>query len=303
MRKLSPSAIGLIALGVILLILLVFLFTRSGDPGQDRLGDDQVGTNVAADDPESRCAAQGTYDRIKRELFRRAAAVRGGDQAAYNKLVAYAVLRVETPILRGHDQRVNSVSCSASLSLDLPPGVAVAGGRRTLNAEVGYTIQPAADRSGEVLTLTDADAIITPLATLARTGEDAAAAATGDNAVVSEPLDPAAEPLVVEPQPQPQPRPQPAPAPRSTNPSFDCDDARTRGEIAVCSDPGLAALDRTMAAQYRRAIAAASPSQRDALVRTRNRFLSYRDQCPTSGCMRDAYEGRMREIRDIMEGR
>jgi uncharacterized protein YecT (DUF1311 family) len=300
MRKLSPTTIGLVALGTILLVMLIFLFTRSGDADKDKLGDDQVGTNVAADDPETRCAAQGTYDRIKRELFKRAAAVRGGDQAAYDKLVAYAVLRAETPILRGYDQRVNSVSCSAYLSLDLPPGVAVAGGRRTLNAEVGYAIQPAADGNGTVVTVTDADAIITPLATLARVGEEVGTTTGADNGLVAEPVGPVVEPSADE---QPAPQPEPAPPPRSTNPSFDCDDARTRGELAVCNEPGLAALDRNMAAQYRRAIAAASPTQRAALVRTRDRFLGYRDRCQTNGCMRDAYVGRMQEIRDIMDGR
>ena len=306
MRRLPPNAIALIALGAILLIGLVFLFTRGGDPDQDRLGDDAVGANVAAADPETRCASQATYDRIKRELFKRAAAVRSSDQATYDKLVAYAVLRAETPIMRGYDQRVNSVSCSAYISLDLPPGVAVAGGRRTLNAEVGYTIQPAADGNGDVLTLTDADAIITPLATLSRSGPAEAPAddatdlgATGvpDGGIIAIP--PAAAPA--EPAEPPAPA-RPAPT-ASTNPSFDCDDARTRGEVAVCRNPGLASLDRTMAAQYRRAIAGATPNQRAALVQTRNRFLGYRDRCPNDGCMRDAYTGRMQEIRDIMEGR
>ena len=36
---------------------------------------------------------------------------------------------------------------------------------------------------------------------------------------------------------------------------------------------------------------------------TRDRFLAYRDRCPSRQCMADAYVGRMREIRDIMEGR
>ena len=302
MRKLSPTTIALIGLGLLLAIILLVVVTRGGDSSQDKLGDDQVAGNAAADDPEERCSAQSTYDRIKRELFKRAAAVRANDQAAYDKLVGYAVLRVETPILRGYDQRVNSVSCSAFLSLDLPPGVAVAGGRRTLSADVTYALQPAADGSGEVLSLTEADAIITPLATLARVGANPAQVPGDSNVVLpvdnSEGADATAAP---EPEPD---RPAPAPAPpATTSPSFDCDDASTRGEIAVCENSGLASLDRTMAAQYRRAVAGASPAQRAALRQTRDRFLGFRDRCPTVGCMRDAYTGRMREIRDIMEGR
>ena len=58
-----------------------------------------------------------------------------------------------------------------------------------------------------------------------------------------------------------------------------------------------------MATQYAQAIAEASPEQRELLRRTRDRFIGYRDRCPNRSCMGDAYVGRMREIRDIMEGR
>ena len=88
----------------------------------------------------------------------------------------------------------------------------------------------------------------------------------------------------------------------SARPSFDCVKGRTKGEIAVCSDAGLAALDRHMATQYSRALDAARPDQRDLLRQTRERFVGYRDQCPDRKCVAEAYVGRMREIRDIMEG-
>jgi uncharacterized protein YecT (DUF1311 family) len=290
-QKLSPHTIALIVLGALLLAALIFLFTRDGDSGQDILGDNQVGSNVTAEDPEERCADPANNDRIKRELFRRAAAVRARDQTAYDRLVGFAVLRSETPILRGYDQRVNSISCSAFVSLDLPPGVAVAGGKRTLSGDVGYAIQ------GASLTLTEAEAIVAPLATLARDGQppeaglDEPAVLTADgveeNAAVSEPANQEAGSETVYPG----------------RPSFDCDDAVTRGEVAVCNNASLSALDVTMATQYRRALAAASPAQRTALIQTRDRFLAYRDNCPTVGCIRDAYVGRMREIRDIAEGR
>jgi uncharacterized protein len=58
-----------------------------------------------------------------------------------------------------------------------------------------------------------------------------------------------------------------------------------------------------MAAQYGRAIANALPDQRDVLRETARRFYAYRDRCPNRQCIADAYVGRMREIRDITEGR
>jgi uncharacterized protein len=86
-------------------------------------------------------------------------------------------------------------------------------------------------------------------------------------------------------------------------PSFDCARTRSRGEMSVCQDSGLSALDLNMATQYGRASASASPEQRDLLRQTDDRFRAYRDRCPTRQCIADAYVGRMREIRDIVEGR
>ncbi|HEU5285557.1 MAG TPA: hypothetical protein VFU20_03470, partial [Sphingomicrobium sp.] len=251
------------------------------------------------------CGSQKTYDLIKRELFRRAAQVRGSDQAAFDRLATYSVVRMDAPMLRSHDEELGTVSCAGSLALDLPPGVAVVGGRRTLNANIGYAIQPAADGSGDVVTLSNADAIITPLATLARVAvpaEDPLAPAPAGSAPVVIP------PLTGEPAPMPAPVAPPSdtgpPPPQPTaSPSFNCRTARSRGEIAVCNDPGLAALDRQMAAQFSTALAQADSGQRALLQRTRSDFLRYRDNCPSNACIAETYRGRMREIRDIMAGR
>jgi uncharacterized protein len=71
----------------------------------------------------------------------------------------------------------------------------------------------------------------------------------------------------------------------------------------VCADSGLSALDLNMATQYGRALPTASPDQRDLLRDTARRFYAFRDNCPDRQCIANAYVGRMREIRDIMEGR
>jgi uncharacterized protein YecT (DUF1311 family) len=203
------------------------------------------------------------------------------------------------------------------VSIDLPPGVAVVGGRRTLTAEMDYALQPAADGSGDVVTLSGADGIVVPLATLARTGTqpglpqavppgqqlpDATAPGVPQQ---SAPV-PAPAPPAPPPAPAPPPRAEPAPAaPRaaSARPSFNCANARTSGERAVCSDPELASLDRLMAAQYVAAVRRADSSERALLVRTRNEFLGHRDRCTSDACVAQIYRGRMREISDIMSGR
>jgi uncharacterized protein YecT (DUF1311 family) len=292
-RRVSPTVLAAIALAVLLLVIVGALLLRGGSVEDDRLTN---AVTEARQDPEKLCASQATYDLIERDLFRRAGELRGSDQATFDKLASYSSLRVEAPILRDQNEDVGSVTCNAAITLDLPPGVAVAGGRRSLSADVLYTIQPAADGSGNAVTLANADGIITPLTTLTRT-EQPAEDSPDENAAEPMPGEIPTDPLAPIPAPG-----ETAPAQPSANPSFDCGDAQTPGEVAVCSDPQLAALDRRMAVQFRSALADASPQQRAILNRTRDSFLRYRDQCPSNACVAETYQGRMREIRDIMRG-
>jgi uncharacterized protein YecT (DUF1311 family) len=289
-RRLSPTGIAAIVLAVLLILIVGAVLLRGGSAEDDRL------TNAATsarEDPEKRCSSQATYDLIKRDLFRRAAALRGSDQATFDKLVSYSSLRVEAPLMQDQNEDVGSVTCNATVTLDLPPGVAVVGGRRSLSADVLYTVQPAADGSGNVLTLANADGIVTPLATLAKNEEPAEDTQNESDAV---------EPGEITPVDPLAPVPTPGEDASSINPSFNCGAARTSGEAAVCSDPRLAALDRRMASQFRSAMADATPRQRAILNQTRDSFLRYRDQCPDNSCVAETYQGRMREIRDIMRG-
>ena len=276
----------------------------------NRWSDSSVPANAVAEkddfDPKAWCAAQSTYDEIRRELFRRAAQVRGGDQPAYTRLADFALLRVNDPIVRDMNEQLQSVTCSGTANLDLPPGVAVAGGRRSLSGDLDYMVQPAADRTGNVVRIGNADSIVVPLATLARSGAP-------QNAPL---FPPDLQEQMIEQQQQQQQAPviddEPAiqderdedvSAPTSANPSFDCRRARTRGERAVCGDPGLAALDRQMAAQFNSGMRNADREQRALLQRTRGRFLSYRDRCASNQCVAETYRSRMREISDIMANR
>jgi uncharacterized protein YecT (DUF1311 family) len=300
MRRLNPTVLALLG-GVVILVLLFAYFATNRNPDQDKLTGNET-AQASAPNPAKRCAAQSTYDLIKRELFRRAAELRGSDQAAYDRLVSYAVVRMENPVMESQDASNGAIHCSGSLSLDLPPGVAAVGGRHSLMADIDYTVQPAADGSGDVVLLSNADPIITPLATLARTAAPAPSPPPTVAPIQSNSVSPPQQANGFAPEAG---RPAPAPAPiqpPANRPSFDCTKARSRGEVAVCSDGGLAALDRSMAAQYGRAMATATPEQQALLRRTRSRFLAYRDRCPDRQCMGDAYVGRMREIRDIMEG-
>ena len=70
---------------LLLLVLVVAYFATRGSSDQDKLANPQVASGEAPG-REKLCASKSTYDLIKRDLFRRAAQVRGSDQAAYGQL-------------------------------------------------------------------------------------------------------------------------------------------------------------------------------------------------------------------------
>jgi len=272
--------------GIVVLLAILWFVGGNRSPDQDKLSNPQV-EQRAETDSSKLCSAGATYDLVKRELFRRAAEMRGNNEPAYQQIATAAVVRVENPVMEGEESGSGAINCSGTFYLDLPPGVVAAGNRANLSAELDYTV------TGGSVALRNADAMIASLASLTRVAQPSAAAPTVNPAAPQENLAASVSANV-----------QPGPATTAPGrPSFDCARAGTRGEIAVCSDSGLAALDLNMATQYRRSLVSASPLQKQQLQATRDRFLAYRDRCPNRQCMADAYVGRMREIRDIMEGR
>jgi hypothetical protein len=292
MPRTNWTTIGLIA-GLVLLVLVIAYFATSRNADQDKLTNAEI-SQEQPENVEQRCAEKQTYDLIKAELFRRGAQLRGSDQAAYDQLSRAAFIRMDNPVMESEDGNSGSVNCSGSLSLDLPPGVAAVGGRRTLMADIDYTV----DATGNV-SLRNVDAIVAPLATLSRVTQPVPEAPTP---VETTEAAPDANGVATEPPVAPPSAGPPPPRPVGARPSFDCAKAHSKSETAVCSDAGLAALDRNMAAQYNRSIAVATPAQEALLRQTRDRFLRYRDRCANNACIGEAYVGRMREIRDIMEG-
>jgi hypothetical protein len=283
-RRLNWTTIALIA-GLVLVVILVAYFATSRSAEQDKLTNAEVAASTPAPSQEKLCASNATYDLVKRELFRRAAQLRGNDQAIYDQLSAAAALRMENPVMESQDSSTGAANCSGSLSIDLPPGVAAVGDRRTLTADVDYTVQPAADGSGNVVLLHNADAIIAPLATLARTEQPAP--------MVETPTENGVSPEAPETN---QAAPQPL-APSTAPPQ------QPGSRTGFSSDAGLAALDRDLSGEYGQAFAVASPEQRMLLRQTARRFDAYRSRCSDRQCITAAYAGRIREIHDIIEDR
>ncbi len=353
MHRISPT-VAAVAAGIFALLLVIYVFAggkdRGGNPDKPKAA--QI-SGVPQPGAATRCSSQKTYDLIKGELFRQAADMSGDNGGTFSNVASYSFLRVSAPKLIGQREDTGTIGCAGSLTLDLPPGISVVGGRRSLAGNVAYAIRPGTGAGEDVVTISNADAIITPLSTLSRANGNA------NQEVAS--ADPEQEPQiasapVVEPRPQPKAREvQSAPAPRSAgpaparaapvqqrkpaprpsavaaapparaapaqrqpaprpsavaaappagpSPSFNCRSARTRGEIAVCTDGSLASLDQQMAAQFNRAVSTADSGKRLQLQRSRKRFLAFRDSCNSSACIAGAYRDRMREIDDIISER
>lgn len=295
-RTLTIAAI--VVLVVIAAAILIYGLTADRT-NQDRLSDMPTGeaqpTNL-----ERQCGARSVHEAIKRELFRRAAEARGSDQDALRSIGEQASARMEAAMLTAQSRDAGTISCSGLLWIDIPPNFIAPGGRRTLSSDVDYTIETSAEGAGDLVSLGGADTIVTALARLARvrTVEEQ------PPVVVDPTYDAGGE--VIAPGAQTVPPPPPEvmvpDETASADPSFDCGAARTRSEIAVCNNPGLADLDRQMASLYNRSLGGADAEQRNLLERTRSRFLAYRDRCRSEACIAGAYQGRMREIRDIMAG-
>ncbi|HWH18758.1 MAG TPA: hypothetical protein VNT77_10580 [Allosphingosinicella sp.] len=302
--------------GLLAVLAAVLGYTLAQPPSGMQSRERKVETAAVKGQPvDQACASIATYDRLKGLVFEEAARSGNADPANLTLLANNSIVRMENPVVKSRDEALGATVCTGRFVLELPPGAERAfGGQKRLVADVEYSAQAAADGSGLVYRLSGAEPIVSRLAAFNLQNRqivpsertelaEADAGAARDRDSDDEPDPAPAKQAAPAPRPAPvaQPRPQPAPAPATANPSFNCRYARTRGERMVCGSSSLAARDRAMAALYYSSMEQANARARRALQQTRNRFLAYRDRCPTEACIAEAYEGRMREIRDIME--
>ena len=314
----------LIALGALLVVLAAGFGLSLGNKK------DPPGTKTKTEVAEARndalqeaCASKATYDRLKQVVFEEAVRIRNADPTNLDTLATNAVVRMENPVVKSRDEELNVTVCSGRFVLELPPGAERGfGGERRLTADIEYAAQAAVDGSGLVYQMNGAEPIIYRLAAFdlqnpqqrlptpqqqpiqtADAGGLTDGGSAGSMPPGFEPVQPQPRPQAQpEPTPEPQPRAEPAPAQAvSARPSFNCRYARTRGERMVCGNASLAAKDRQMSSLFYSALANASPEARRALRSTRGGFIAYRDRCGSAACVAEAYDGRMQEIRDIMD--
>jgi len=111
------------------------------------------------------CASNRTYDRLKDVAFNRAIGIRNTNAANLDKLATYSLIRMENPRVKSRDERLDVTVCEGRFVLYLPQGAERwFGGETSLEADVEYTAQMAADGSGLIYQLNGADPIIYRLA-------------------------------------------------------------------------------------------------------------------------------------------
>jgi hypothetical protein len=276
--------------------------------GQKNEPDRKTGKELAAEQNErmrKACASDSTYAGLKDFVFSEAARIRNGDPRNLDPVAAGSVVRMEEPLVKSRDDKLNVTVCTGRFTLELPPGAENAfDGMRRVSAEVEYSAQPAADDSGLVYRMDGAEPIIYRLATFGLNGAPPTKVVT----MPQPSAPPAAPPQVATATPAAPPPParSQAPAPAvatvggGVRPSYNCRYARTRSEKLVCGSPALAARDRTMSAIYYRAIAGADPVTKREIRSSRDAFLARRERCGGSEvCINAVYGERIAEIRGL----
>ena len=111
------------------------------------------------------CASPAANDQLKGILFDQAVSHHSGDRQNLDTLADYSLLRMENPVVKGWDPRLDITNCKGRLILAVPPG-AERGfeGERQLQAEIDYTAQAAANGQGFVYQINGAEPVIAKLA-------------------------------------------------------------------------------------------------------------------------------------------
>ncbi|QYE34687.1 hypothetical protein KZX46_18320 [Polymorphobacter sp. PAMC 29334] len=82
-------------------------------------------------------------------------------------------------------------------------------------------------------------------------------------------------------------------------PGFNCRRARNDITAAICSDAGLAALDRQLTSRFAALDRSADPATVQRIHHGETTFLNARQTCPDRDCIADAYRLRLRELDEV----
>lgn len=258
---------SLLATGILLLVLGLAFF--GGRSESDVVAEPLNSAEMEIDEtvPESGisdlgelCGSDATYAGLKDIIFDKASELYGGP-GPLDSLRKSVRLRMQVPTVEGIDEELIRADCSGHGVIDLPPDVMEAfGGKRTLEADLDYAIQPAADGSGAVLRVGGIGDLVTALASAASLVRSSQVASAGG--------------------PQLQ---------KTYNPSFDCGRRLTNVERMVCQSEQLAALDRALSDRYFELRKSVSKAEWKVIMDSQRQFLADRGRCADEACIERTY--------------
>lgn len=267
----------LIGLGVLTVALGLVIFNRySKDENvtspTENVHDDLVAENVtASEDIRDLCGSESTYSGIKDLVFDEAVKAFGGQPGPLNSLRRAVSLKMEVPAVQKIDEEVMRVDCSGRAVIDLPPGVREQfDGARILEAEIEYSLQPAADSSGNVLRIEGAGGMIASLVGAANLLQASQVASQGGPQLV-----------------------------KTYNPSFDCGRRLSNVERMICQSESLSNYDRALSDRYFALKRDLSSVQWQMTLNSQRAFLSERSQCADEACVRQSYVSQARRLDEL----
>ncbi|HEV2079369.1 MAG TPA: hypothetical protein VGR19_05675, partial [Allosphingosinicella sp.] len=199
-----------IALAVLVVVVSAafgFSLTNKKDPpGTESKAEMAEAQNEAL---QKACASSATYDRLKQVVFEEAVRIRNADPTNLDTLATNTVVRMEKPVVKSRDEKLNVTVCSGRFVLELPPGAERGfGGDRRLTADIEYAAQAAVDGSGLVYQLNGAEPIIYRLASFdLQRQQYQRPGAPAQPQLADAGSAPAAPPVQAQPAPAPRPEP------------------------------------------------------------------------------------------------
>jgi hypothetical protein len=279
------------------------------------------------------CASPIGPSAVRRALFAEASRLGSGDPAALNHAAAHAVIRFSDGNA-GKGVEPGNPRCSATVSVDLPPGTVTAGGQSRILGDLQYTPAGSPGGANPRLSVAGVKVIATSLATVRREMPMSAPpvlAAMGDGrapASIARASTPRTAPELRTPSQVPPPQrgsdavapalasaAPPAPLPKTAEtasskvqgalqarPPAGCKGGIGPSSARACSSANLAYLDRLSVVLYNQSFTNADAEKRSRLISTRASFLEKLKSCSTDECRKSTYLSRNVEIVSIMRG-
>lgn len=217
---------------------------------------------VANEEPSNPCGSNATYQTIKEIMFDEAVDQLDGDPVPINNLRRSAAVTMKFPRVTGSQPDLERTDCAGRLVIGIPPAARRAfDDERELNADIEYSVQPAADGSGDIVMVDGIQFLVSRIV-----------AAENFRAINK---------LASQGGPQLE---------RTFNPSFDCGPGLANVERMICQNQTLASKDRHLSEAFNARLHTLSGADRTIFLSSQRSALAERADCADLPCVNDWYD-------------